>query len=174
MYEDEIDDLFDDHKPQSQTARATAYAVVPQGPVEVEIVAASIGDVVWMTSEANPTGTCLKLRLSAGRGMAFVFSDLPKDKKPAFRALAAALGLELGPDGKVSIGPPEGLVGRRVRIEVGHYQTRAGETKACVRRWIPADAVSPEAAKPKKPASTGGQLSRNAVPQFVEGDEIPF
>jgi len=172
MYEDDIDDLFDDPKPQP--ARATTYAVVPEGPVEVEIVAASIGDVTWKTSEANPTGTCLKLRLSAGRGMSFIFADLPRDKKPAFRAVAAALGLELGPDGKVSIGPPEGLVGRRVRIEVGHYQTRAGDTKACVRRWIPADAVSPKAAKPEKPASTSGQLSRNAVPQFVDGDEIPF
>jgi hypothetical protein len=172
MYEDDIDDLFDDPKPQP--ARAASYAVVPEGPAEVEIVAAAIGDVPWKTSEANPSGTCLKLRLSAGRGMAFIFADLPRDKKPAFRALAAALGLEPGADGKVSIGPPKGLIGRRVRIEVGHYLARSGDTKACVRRWIPADAVSPKAAKPPKPASDTATRSRNAVPQFVEGDDIPF
>ena len=45
------------------------YVPAPAGEIEVEIVAASIGDVAWKVSDDNPRGECLRLRLRpAGNG----------------------------------------------------------------------------------------------------------
>lgn len=171
---DAFEELFSAQQPVPQPAAAHAYAVVPQGVAEVEIVAATIGDVAWKKSESNPTGQCLKLRLRAGREYAFMFADIPRDKSFLFKALAASLGNVAGADGKVSIGPVEGLVGRRVRVEVGHYQSKAGETKACVAKWLP-----PVQAQPTPPASEPVQPKpakavRPSKPQWECADEVPF
>lgn len=115
---DAFDELFDSVAPQA--APPTDYSVIPEGRAEVEIVAASIGDVAWKVTDANPQGTCLKLRLSAGRGYSFVFADLPRDRPPLFKALAAALGIAPGADGKVTLPQPHELVGRSVAVEIGH------------------------------------------------------
>lgn len=167
MTNDSFDDLCE--QPQPPSAASYTYAILPEGQVDVEIVAASIGDIPWKACDANPTGTCLKLRLSAGRQFAFVFCDLPKEKSFLFKALAEALGMTPGADGKVSIGPVDALVGRRVRIEVGHYQGKNNERKACVRRWVPA-AASPAAPQAPKPAKT----TRSTKPQWDHEDDIPF
>jgi hypothetical protein len=172
---DAFEELFNAQQAAPQPAAARTYAVAPQGIADVEIVAASIGDVAWKASDANPAGTCLKLRLSAGREHSFIFADLPRDKSFVFKALAAALGIAPGADGKVSIGPVEALVGRHVRIEVGHYQTKTGEQRACVRKWLPPVAAQP-ATKPipataTKPAATAARTSK---PQWECADDIPF
>ena len=175
---DAFDEIFDAPAASQQTTATRTYSVAPAGIAEVEIVAATIGDVPWKKSDANPTGTCLNLRLSAGREYSFIFADLPRDKKPLFRALAAALGVVPGPDGKASIGPAAGLIGRVVRVEIGHYQTKSGDTKAGVTKWLPPVAVeqvtqtsaptsAPVAAKPEKRAST-------STPQWSHDDDIPF
>lgn len=170
---DAFDTLFDS-TPQP-AATSSDYAVLPTGPAEVEIVGASIGDVPWKTGEGNESGTCLKLRLSAGRGISFVFADLPRHQKPVFRALAAALGMQPDADGKVSIGPVEGLVGRRVRIEIAHYQSKAGQTKASVKRWLPAAAPAVEQpVAPKAAAAKPSAPSRSTKPQWEHADEVPF
>lgn len=142
-------EFFDSGFEQPQAAAPKVeFEVLSEGEHDLEIVAASVGDVSWKASDANPTGACLKLRLSAGRGFKFLFADLPRDRAVLFRALASALGLEPGADGKVSIGPPEQLIGRRVRALTGRYTTRAGETRANVVRWLPATSAAPPATKP--------------------------
>ena len=172
MQFDTFDDLFDSPATAAPAATPATYQIIPQGRAEVEIVAASIGDVQWKASDDNPAGTCLKLRLSAGKGFAFVFADLPRDRKFLFKALAAALGIQPGDDGKVSLPQPHELVGRTALVEVGHYQTKRGETKACVRKWLPAESVQPPH-KPRPPRQAV-QRSRNAVPQIGVDDDIPF
>jgi hypothetical protein len=156
---DAFDSLFEESTPSTpQPAPAREYEVLAEGVHDLEIVAASVGEVAWKASDENPQGQCLRLRLSAGRGIAFVFVDIGREKKWLFKALAASLGLEPGPDGRLSIGPPEQLIGRRVRVEVGRYRTRAGETRANVKRWLPAAPVPSTAA----PASTTSRSSNPA------------
>jgi hypothetical protein len=171
-------DFFDSGFEQSQApapAPRRAYEVLPEGEHELEIVAASVGTVEWKATDANPEGQCLRIRLSAGPDFAFVFVDLPRDRSVLFRALAAALGMQTGPDGKVSIGPPEALVGRTVRVATGRYTTRAGETRANVRRWIPAPSAAPPAARQKPPrARPQGFKAAGASRANVVEDDIPF
>ncbi len=175
---DAFDSLFDSPPPTSQPAPAREYQVLAEGTHELEIVAASVGEVAWKASDENPQGQCLRLRLTAGRDTAFVFADIGREKKWVFKALAASLGLEAGQDGKVSIGPPDQLVGRRVRVEVGRYTTRAGETRANVKRWLPAVAESapperpPAVARTRRPPcskAAAAAFHANAAP-----DDIPF
>jgi hypothetical protein len=186
MIIDAFDSMFD--KPQARPADAT-YAAAPEGRAEIEIKAASIGDVPWKVNEKNPTGACLKLRLAAGRQYAFVFVDLPKDKPFLFKALAAALGIQPDADGKVTLPQPAELVGRTALVEIGHYQTKRGETKATVRKWLPANVVATPAPAPATaawerddrqeqrqppPQQRPANRSRNAVPQYGADDDIPF
>jgi len=133
---DRWDAGFDDvaSEPPAQPA---AYAVLTPGVHDLEIVAASVGTVAWKSSLTNPAGECLRLRLSAGRHVAFVFADLPRDRVWLFKAFAASAGLEPGADGRVRIGPSVSLVGRRVRVETSRYTSRAGESRANVKRWLP-------------------------------------
>ncbi len=173
--------FFDSGFEQPQeTAPARDFEVLPEGEHELEIVAASVGDVTWKASDANPSGACLKLRLSAGRGFKFVFVDLPRDRAVLFRALASSLGLEPAADGKVSIGPPEQLIGRRVRVLTGRYTTRAGETRANVMRWLPATSAAKPAAPAAPPAAKPAPArcrtqSTKAAAVFRDGDgEFPF
>lgn len=170
MHIDAFESFFDG--PQPQTAPAADYAMVPAGRAEVEIIAASIGDVTWKATEANPTGACLKLRLSAGRQFSFVFVDLPKDRPHLFTALAAALGIAPSADGKVSLPRPEELVGRTVAVEIGHYKTKAGAMKATVKRWLPAAVAEPVAKAKPKPGATKPRAAQR--PADMTPDDIPF
>lgn len=164
---------FDDApKPALQPARQ--YEVVPVGTHAVEIVAASIGDVAWKASTANPEGQCLKLRLGAGRDYGLVFVDIPRDRKWLFKALAASLGLEPGADGKVSIGPPDGLIGRHARVEIAHYTTRAGETRASVKRWLPAERQPVAPTSRPVPARTQSVKAAAEFRASAAEDDLPF
>lgn len=165
---DAFDQVFD--KPQPRT-----YAVAPAGRAEVEIRAASIGTVPWKVTDANPTGECLKLRLSAGREYSFVFVDLPRDKKFLFRALAAAMGIQPDADGKVTLPDVAELVGRTASVEIEHFQTKRGETKATVKKWLPAEASSATAAStPRAAAARPRRTAAQRITAQMPDDEIPF
>jgi hypothetical protein len=182
---DAFDSLFDSTPATPTPTPAREYEVLAEGAHELEIVAASVGEVAWKASDENPKGECLRLRLSAGRGIAFVFVDIGREKKWVFKALAASLGLEPGPDGKASMCPPEQMIGRRVHVEIGHFKTRAGETRANVKRWLPATASTPSAAqstpsdakpvaavrssRPPRTKPAAAAFQANAAP-----DDIPF
>jgi hypothetical protein len=170
---DRWDAGFDDRPPRARPP-AAEYEVLAPGTHELEIVAASVGTVPWKTSDTNPLGECLRLRLSAGRHAAFVFVDLPRDHVWLFKAFAASAGLEPGADGKVRFGTAESLVGRRVRVETSRYTSRRGEARANVKRWLPASRANHRQAGA---ASSG--FNRLAPAMTVhrttaEDDAIPF
>ena len=167
---------FDEPVPTAaKPEQPRTYAPLPIGQHEVEIIAASVGDVEWRANTNNPRGECLRLRLSGGRDYGFVFVDVPRDRQWLFKALAASLGLEPGPDGRISIGPAESLVGRLARVEIGHYRTKAGETRATVKRWLPAAPArqtrsSTQAATARTPGAKAAAAFRASAAQ----DEVPF
>lgn len=168
---DAFDDIFTTTQPPATPKPAGDYAVIQPGRAEVEIVAATVGDVTWKVTDANPTGACLKLRLSAGRGYSFIFADLPRDRTYLFKALAAALGIAPNADGKVKLPQPRDMVGRTVAVEIGHYHTKAGETKATVRKWLPASkAAAPTPAATPRPRAAVTQRAAEQLPD----DGIPF
>ena len=161
------------------------YEPAPAGEIECQIVAASIGDVSWKTSDDNPRGECLRLRLSAGRDYGFVFTDVPLDWGRMLEAVRAAAGVS-------SDLVPEEYMGSRVRVVLKHYVGKDGTTRASVAKWLPAR-VTVEAPRgdetptlvdaikawERQPASASTQApaakpSRNAPPQYGADDDIPF
>ncbi len=175
MHIDTFDSAFD--QPQPQTTTAT-YTALPEGRAEVEIKAASIGNVSWKVTDKNPSGECLKLRLSGGRQYAFVFCDLPKDRPYLFKALAAALGIGADADGKTTLPQPHELVGRAAMVEIGHHINSRGETKATVRKWLPVDppaAAAPQAPAPRRAAaSVARRTETHRIAPLMPDDDIPF
>ena len=161
------------------------YEVPPAGEIEVEVVAASIGDVAWRASDDNPRGECLRLRLSAGRAFGFVFADVPLDWGRMLDAVRAATGVS-------SDIVPEEFTGQRARVVLKHYTAKDGSTRASVAKWMPrakrvsapqgdqsatlVDAIKEweraPASAPRK--SAVAKPSRNAPPKYGPDDDIPF
>ena len=168
--------LFDEPVPTvAQPERPRTYAPLPIGQREVEIIAASVGDVEWRANTDNPRGECLRLRLSGGHEYGFVFADVPREKKWLFKALEASLVIETATDGRMGIGPAESLVGRLVRVEIGHYRTKAGETRATVKRWLPAaPARQTRSSTQAAPARTPAAKAAAAFRVRAAADEVPF
>jgi hypothetical protein len=161
------------------------YEVPPAGEIEVEVVAASIGDVAWRASDDNPRGECLRLRLSAGRAFGFVFADVPLDWGRMLDAVRAATGVS-------SDIVPEEFTGQRARVVLKHYTAKDGSTRASVAKWMPrakrvqaprgdatptlVDAISDWEREPpaSAPKSVSAKVSRNAPPKYGPDDDIPF
>jgi hypothetical protein len=158
------------------------YQPAPAGAIEVEIVAASIGEVPWKASDDNPKGECLRLRLRPAGNYAFVFTDIPLDWGRMLEAARAAVGAS-------SDYTPAEFIGRRARVVLKHYTAKDGTTRATVARWLPqpvpasdgkpatlTDAIAAWASEPPSQAvsKAASQPSRNAVPQYGADDDIPF
>jgi len=145
-------DAFDAefNQPAAPAATSRGYAVVPAGEVTVEVVAADIADVPWRTSDDNPRGTCLRLRLSAGRSFGFIFVDVPHHLTWLRRAVAAALGLT---DDELE---PGAAIGGTARVVVKHFTARDGTVKAGVARWLPRRPAAPPDVHPQSGQATGG------------------
>jgi hypothetical protein len=179
-------DRFDagfDTPPQQPAQPARTYDLVPRGTCRVEIVKAERQAVRWRATTDNPAGECIVLRLRAAAGYAFVFVDLPDDKPWLRQHVARAVGID------VDLCVPEELTGRQAHVEIEHLQLRDGRTKAVVRKWLPArtppappagtatlvDAIEDwRNSNPAKAAPPAAKRSRNAVPQCVADDDIPF
>jgi hypothetical protein len=169
MMIDRFDEAFDPPAQPAPTARQ--YVVAPVGECVAEIVGAEHRPVSWRVSPDNPHGNCLSLRLRVGPEYGFVFDDLPDDRPTLRRHLAQAVGIN------VEACVPDELVGRAVRVQLAHVQTRAGGVKAVVKRWVPQPAATPQATGPRQPPRQrpDEKRSRNAVPRYVQGDDdIPF
>jgi hypothetical protein len=144
------------------------YEPAPAGEIEVEVVAASIGDVAWKVSDDNPRGECLRLRLSAGRDYGFIFTDVPLDWGRMLKAVCHAAGVE----GEELL--PESFVGRRARVVLKRYQAKDGTTRATVARWLPPAKPEPRQATPAVVTLAVTKVSRNAPPSFGADDDLPF
>ena len=159
------------------------YELAPAGEIEVEIVAASIGEVAWKVSEDNRKGECLRLRLRPAGNYAFIFQDVPLDWDRMLESVRAAV------EASSDIEPAE-FIGRRARVVLKRYQAKDGTTRAAVAKWIPA-AKRVEAATPGRSATLVDAIkawekapvpermpqpkpSRNAQPKYGPDDDIPF
>ncbi len=144
------------------------YEPAPAGEIEVEVVAASIGDVAWKVSDDNPRGECLRLRLSAGRDYGFIFTDVPLDWGRMLKAVRVAAGVE----GEELL--PESFVGRQARVVLKHYVGKNGTTRATVATWLPPAKSEPMQTTPAVVTLAVTKVSRNAPPSFGADDDLPF
>jgi hypothetical protein len=144
---DPFDEAFDEPAP-APAPMARVYATVPEGQVEVEVVAASMGTVPWKVCDANPTGEVIRLRLSAGHRYGFIFDDVPTHLGWLIRVIGDAVGLA---ENEVT---PERLIGLRANVEIKHFTKRDGATKASVGKWLRHPDAPPRAAKASKPKAS--------------------
>jgi len=151
-----------------QDAAPAERELVPPGIHEMTIVHCEEGPNAWKTSDTNPEGMCLKLRLSLGQ-YRFVFDDIPQHLGWRAKQLAAALGT--GPDGETLELTPEDLIDQAVRVEISSYTSKAGKTSSVVKKYLPAAAAAekPKSAK-KKPKLTPAV----ALASVDDEDDIPF
>jgi len=158
---------FDVPEDQQDSAPAERE-LVPPGIHEMTIVHCEEGPNEWKTSDTNPEGMCLKLRLSLGQ-YKFVFDDIPQHLGWRAKQLAAALGT--GPDGETLELTPEDLIDQAVRVEISSYTSKAGKTSSVVKKYLPAAAAAekPKSAK-KKPKLTPAV----ALASVDDEDDIPF
>jgi len=139
--------------------------IVPAGVHTMTIRHAEEGPNQYKTSDENPQGLCLKLRLATNTGdYRFVFDDIPAHLGWRAKQLADALGVAAN-GATVSL-DPDSLVGRELTVEVSHYTSKAGKTSAVVKKYVKASGT-PKPAMQSKP--------RSVAPRFEEGsDAIPF
>lgn len=139
--------------------------IVPAGQHRMTIKHCEEGPNQYKTSDENPEGQCIKLRLSTVDGMyKFVFDDIPKHLGWRAKQLAEALAI-VPVGGRLSLDPSE-LVGQVVNVEISHYTSKAGKVSAVVKRYVPASAVAAAPVKQSRPK-----------PQKVAAgpaDDIPF
>lgn len=152
---------------QDDQAQVTERENVPPGIHEMEIRFAEEGPNSWKTSEDNPEGMCLKLRLALGN-YRFVFDDLPQHLGWRAKQLASSLGVN--PDGTALSLDPDSIVGKTVRVEIVEYTSKAGKISSVVKKYLPAAQGAP-AKQPKqtKPRSAAVQITND-----MSDDDLPF
>jgi len=141
--------------------------IVPAGRHRMEIKHCEEGPNQYKTSDENPQGQCVKLRLATVDGQyKFVFDDIPKHLAWRAKQLAEALAIE-AVGGRISLEPTE-LVGQVVNVEISHYTSKAGKVSAVVKRYVPASAVTDAPVELKQ--------SRPKPQKVAAGssDDIPF
>lgn len=166
----EMDFVIQDDQSQSTTQERD---IVPAGVHEMVIKHVEEGPNEYKTSDENPEGLCLKLRLATSQGnYRFVFDDIPKHLGWRAKQLAESLGIE-AVDGKISLDPGS-IEGLTLSAEISHYTSKAGKVSAVVKKYLPpvqqAKPASKPASKPaRKPAPVAVQVTNAA-----SDDDIPF
>ena len=140
--------------------------LVPAGTHRLTIRHAAVGPNEYRTSDSNPDGICLKLRLELDRDHKLIFDDLPKHQPWRGGQLARALGLQA--DGNTITVSPDVVSGQSVIAMVEHYTSKAGKVSAVVKRYL-----EPPAAKATPPARTPAAKVKAAAPA-IGSDDIPF
>jgi hypothetical protein len=141
--------------------------IVPAGQHRMTIKHCEEGPNQYKTSDENPDGQCIKLRLATVEGQyKFVFDDIPKHLGWRAKQLAEAVGI-IPISGRLSLEPDE-LVGQVVNVEISHYTSKVGKVSAVVKRYVAASAVT--AASVPKPAAKPKPQKVAAGP----ADDIPF
>jgi hypothetical protein len=139
--------------------------IVPVGTHLATIKRAEEGPNQWKTSDTNPDGICLKVRLAIGNHK-FIFHDLPKHVPWLAKQLADALGIQ--PQGNTLRLVPADIEGREVRVEVEHYTSKAGRVSAVVKRYLPTASASSVPPKTKPQPRVREEL------KVAGSDDIPF
>jgi hypothetical protein len=140
-----MDFIIEDEQSQPVTMERE---IVPAGVHDMVIKYAEEGPNEYKTSDINPDGMCLKLRLATANGNhKFVFDDIPKHLAWRAKQLADAAGITpVG--GKLSL-QADALVGLPVTVEVSHYTSKAGKVSAVVKRYVPSQQKPAPKPKPK-------------------------
>jgi hypothetical protein len=145
--------------------------LVPAGVHVATIKLAEEGPNEWKTSDSNPDGICLKLRLVVGNHK-FVFHDLPRHMPWMGKQLAEALGIEA--EGTTLRIVPEEIQGREVTVEVAHYTSKSGNVSAVVKKYLPATAKPAAVAAPPAKRQTLPQKAAATFRANGGADDIPF
>jgi hypothetical protein len=141
--------------------------IVPAGVHTMTIRHAEEGPNQFKTSDENPQGMCLKLRLATNTGdYRFVFDDIPAHLGWRAKQLADALGVAAS-GATVSLDPAT-LEGRELTVEVSHYTSKAGKTSAVVKKYVKASGT-PKPATQAKPRTQAAKVAAGA-----SDDHIPF
>jgi hypothetical protein len=139
--------------------------IVPAGKHQMLVKVCTEGPNEYKTSDTNPEGMCLKLRLATVEGnYRFVFDDIPHHLGWRAANLADALGIKPA-DGRLSLNPSD-IEGQTLAVEISHYTSKAGKTSAVVKRYVPLAATQP------KPAAI--KANPKPVVDRLPGDDIPF
>lgn len=142
--------------------------IVPAGTHRMVIKSAEEGPNEFKTSDTNPNGDCLKLRLATVEGnYRFVFHDIPKHLPWMAANLADALGIKAV--GERLTLTPDDCREQIVTVEISHYTSKAGKTSAVVKRYVPAS----KADKPK-PAAPRSRAAAAVAASDLPDDVIPF
>lgn len=154
---------------EEQTQETGEREIVPVGTHRMVIRSADEGPNEYKRCDANPEGQCLKLRLATVEGnYRFVWDDIPAHLGWRARQLADALGM-IPVDGRLTLRPDE-CSDQIVTVEISHYTTKAGETRAQVKRYVPAS----KAEKPKPAAAPRTRAAAVTAASNLADDEIPF
>lgn len=141
--------------------------IVPAGIHRMTVKHCEEGPNQYKTSDENPHGQCIKLRLATVDGQyKFVFDDIPQHLGWRAKQLAEAVGI-MPVSGRLSIQPDE-LVGQVVNVEISHYTSKAGKVSAVVKRYLPTSEARP--AQPKAAIKPKG----HKVVATGPSDDIPF
>lgn len=159
-----MDFVIEDEQTQPATVERD---IVPAGTHRMTVKHCEEGPNQYKTSDENPDGQCIKLRLATIDGQyKFVFDDIPKHLGWRAKQLAEAVGV-LPVSGRLSLKPDE-LVGQVVNVEISHYTSKAGKVSAVVKRYLPASTATP--AQPKAAIKPKGHKVAATGPS----DDIPF
>ena len=149
-------------------APAQERDIVPAGTHRMVIRSAEEGPNEYKTSDTNPTGECLKLRLATAEGnYRFVFDDIPKHLAWRAANLADALGIKAV--GERLTLTPDDCREQIVQVEISHYTSKAGKTSAVVKRYVPQTV-----AEKAKPAASRSRASATVAACDLPDDSIPF
>ena len=138
--------------------------LVPAGVHEMEVVFSEDGTNQYRKTDENPDGDCIKLRLSLGREYGLVFEDLMADM-PGWRAAQVAAAFGVNPEDGLEA---DDLLGKTVKVQIGHFDRKAGGQGATVKKFFPAP-VSKAPAE-KKPRKTNAV----ALTDEVDDGDVPF
>lgn len=162
-----MEDVQDVHE-----TRAEEREIVPVGTHRLTIKEAEVGPNEYRTSDTNPDGICLKLRLELNRGHKLIFHDVPQHQPWMAGQLARALGIQ--PDGSKLRLSPDMVAGQTVIAIVEHYTSKAGKTSAVIKRYLEPNAAPVAAAKPAAaPKAANARQPAAKVTDSFE-DDIPF
>lgn len=163
-----MDFMLDDETTQPATMERD---IVPAGIHAMTIRACEEGPNQYKTSDENPDGLCLKLRLATATGnYKFVFDDIPKHLAWRAKQLAEAVGIA-PVNGRLAM-EADDLIGREVMVKISHYTSKAGKVSAVVQQYV-AGEKKPGQAAPRIARTTAAK-AHAAFKSNAGSDDIPF
>lgn len=147
--------------------------VLEKGIHEMKIALCQWSTSEYKTSDNNPEGNRLEIRLAKVGFTGFIFADIGQHEGWKAKSLAAALGLTWSPS---AFADPGEFVGRTLTVGTDTWTSKAGKTRAIVDRWIAATVPVPQPAKPaiKSSPKSPAQKAAAQFAQHGDPDDIPF